>query len=63
MPDLSPEKLLELVTVEESVFVWMAVHGNLCLALRNPGNRGARAPATFKTSPENSVGCWSKRAC
>lgn len=41
MPDLSPEKLLELVTVEESVFVWMAVHGNLSLALRHPDNRGA----------------------
>lgn len=41
MPDLSPDKLLELVLVEESLFVWMAIHGNLCLALRHPANRGA----------------------
>jgi hypothetical protein len=41
VPALSPDKLLELVLVEESLFVWMAIHGNLCLALRHPANRGA----------------------
>ena len=41
--DISPDKLLELVVVEESLFVWMAIHGNLCLALRHPENRGLSA--------------------
>lgn len=28
-------------TVEAQALTWMAVHGNLCLALRHPDNRGA----------------------
>jgi hypothetical protein len=31
---------LETAAVEESLFVWMAIHGNLCLALRHPENQG-----------------------
>jgi hypothetical protein len=27
--------------VEANLLTWTAVHGNLCLALRNPSNRGA----------------------
>jgi hypothetical protein len=41
MPNLSPEELLQLQTVEESLFVWMAVHGYLCLGLRHPGAQGS----------------------
>ena len=29
-----------LVKVEATAFEWMTVHGNLCLALRHPQNRG-----------------------
>lgn len=28
-------------TVEAPLLTWMTVHGNLCLALRHPGNSGA----------------------
>lgn len=34
------DKALETATVEESLFVWMTIHGNLCLALRHPENDG-----------------------
>lgn len=35
--------------VHAELWVWMAVHGNLCLALRHPSNRGpsTRAVETF----------------
>lgn len=36
--DLSKAKV-EL-PVHAELFVWSAVHGNLCLALRHPSNRG-----------------------
>lgn len=35
------DKALETAEIEETLFVWMAVHGNLCLALRHPQNAGA----------------------
>lgn len=41
MTDLTPEKLLELQKIDESLFVWMTVHGYLSLALRHPGAQGA----------------------
>ncbi len=36
----SIDKALESATVEECLFVWMTIHGNLCLALRHPENQG-----------------------
>jgi hypothetical protein len=38
---LDIEKALETAMIEESLFVWMTIHGNLCLALRHPGNQGS----------------------
>lgn len=40
VPHLDVNKAMELATVEESLFVWMTIHGNLCLALRHPDNTG-----------------------
>jgi len=37
---LDVQKALETATIEESLFVWMTIHGNLCLALRHPENQG-----------------------
>ncbi len=33
-------RALQKATIEESLFLWMTVHGNLCLALRHPTNDG-----------------------
>jgi len=30
--------------VNAPMFIWLAVHGNLCLALRHPENRGPSRP-------------------
>lgn len=38
--NLDKELLLQCVEIEQTLFLWMAVHGNLCLALRHPGNQG-----------------------
>jgi hypothetical protein len=35
------DKALEKATLEFSMLQWMAIHGNLCLALRHPNNTGA----------------------
>lgn len=32
-------KATKKVTVEASLLAWLAVHGNLCLALRHPENK------------------------
>lgn len=34
-------KAHDLQLMEETLFVWMAIHGNLSLALRHPQNTGA----------------------
>jgi hypothetical protein len=34
-------KALETATVDETLFLWMTVHGYLCLALRHPESSGA----------------------
>jgi hypothetical protein len=34
------DKALERATLDASLLEWMAVHGNLCLALRHPNNSG-----------------------
>jgi hypothetical protein len=34
------EQALETAAVNETLFLWMAVHGYLCLALRNPVAQG-----------------------
>jgi len=31
----------QTMRVEASLLAWLTVHGNLCLALRHPGNQGA----------------------
>ena len=41
MPDMT--KAEDLAAVEADLLTWMAIHGNLCLALRHPGNQGPSA--------------------
>jgi hypothetical protein len=41
MPDISKARIE--VAVGADLLTWMAVHGNLLLALRHPGNGGAVA--------------------
>jgi len=36
------------MTVETNLLMWIAVHGNLCLALRHPQNIGAARPHVVK---------------
>lgn len=38
--DINPDKAAEVAPLETNLLTWMAVHGNLCLALRHPQNRG-----------------------
>jgi hypothetical protein len=38
--NLDPDKLREVVAVELPMLGWLAIHGNLCLALRHPQNAG-----------------------
>ena len=45
MPDL--EKAYDMVTMEAAALTWMAVHRNLCLALRHPLNDGASREITI----------------
>lgn len=33
-------KMLDTVRIEETFYVWLTIHGNLCLALRHPMNSG-----------------------
>jgi hypothetical protein len=37
---LDPRALAAPVAVEAPMLTWVTVHGNLCLALRHPENRG-----------------------
>ena len=37
---IDPEELLQVVTLDETLFLWMVVHGHLCLALRHPAVQG-----------------------
>lgn len=34
-------KATESIELRGTLLMWMAVHGNLCLALRHPGNQGS----------------------
>lgn len=38
--NLDPRALAALTKVEAPMLTWVTVHGNLCLALRHPENRG-----------------------
>ncbi len=38
--NLDPDLLRERATVELPMITWLAIHGNLCLALRHPNNAG-----------------------
>lgn len=38
--NLDPRALIAMVSVEAPMLSWVTVHGNLCLALRHPSNRG-----------------------
>lgn len=38
--NLDADLLRQRVTVELPLIAWLAIHGNLCLALRHPQNRG-----------------------
>lgn len=40
MPNLDETVWRQHVTLELNVLTVMAIHGNLCLALRHPANRG-----------------------
>jgi hypothetical protein len=41
---MNSDKALERATLDLSLLEWMAIHGNLCLALRHPNNTvGSRA--------------------
>ncbi len=35
-------------SVETNLLTWLAIHGNLCLALRHPQNKGASRPLVMK---------------
>jgi hypothetical protein len=38
---MKPEELVQKqVSVTTNLLTWLAIHGNLCLALRHPQNRG-----------------------
>lgn len=37
---MDPTKALKHVIVDGTLLDWMTVHGNLCLALRHPQNKG-----------------------
>ena len=39
-------------SVTTNLLTWLAVHGNLCLALRHPANRGASRPHVLKFTKE-----------
>jgi len=56
--DLSKAKLM--FEVHADAMTWMAVHGNLCLALRHPANRGESREqmiAVIHQLGENLVAC------
>jgi len=42
---LKPEELVNKhVSVTTNLLTWLAIHGNLCLALRHPANKGPSRP-------------------
>jgi len=43
-PGRAEELARTTMTVTAPQLTWLAVHGNLCLALRHPDNRGASRP-------------------
>ena len=38
---MSEKALLKTAEIRANLLTWLTVHGNLCLALRHPENRGA----------------------
>jgi hypothetical protein len=45
---MNVDKALERATLDASLLEWMAIHGNLCLALRHPENSGGSRALVVK---------------
>lgn len=42
---MKPEEMVKkAAVVKADLLTWLAIHGNLCLALRHPGNTGKSRP-------------------